>query len=51
MGQETTPRQACFALVEGCDKSFAPGEKMGTLHLRNRKDVLKRRWKRCRVRK
>ena len=42
MGQESSSRQAHFALVEGCDECGAPGDRMGTLDLRAGKEVLKR---------
>jgi hypothetical protein len=42
MGQESSSRQARFALVEGCDECGAPGDRMGTLDLRAGKEVVKR---------
>jgi hypothetical protein len=40
--QESSSRQARFALVEGCDECVAPGDRIGTLGLRAGKDVVKR---------
>jgi hypothetical protein len=42
MGQESSLRQARFAIVEGRDECVAPGDWMGTLDLRAGKDVVKR---------
>ena len=41
MGQESSSRQARFALVEGCDEYVAPFDRMGTIDLRARKNVVK----------
>ena len=42
MSQESSSRQARFALVKGCDDCVVPGKRMGTLEFRAGKDVVKR---------
>jgi len=42
MSQESSSRQANFALVEGCDGCVVPSDRVGTLDIRAGKDVVKR---------
>ena len=43
VSQESSSRQARFALVEGCNESVGPGNGMRALDFRARKDVEKGR--------
>jgi hypothetical protein len=42
MSQESSLRQARFALVKGCDECVIPGNRMGTFDFRAGKDIVKR---------